>query len=173
MIRLGAMVQDHVVVVSREDTDQISAKTAANPVDALAFGVKTASLVSDADNFISNVRRSLPSLFLGKKWLHQRFHLGSFVVAPTERNSHVQTAGETTKSAMINARAQDVSPAPKNVSTSHEGRNSLSYVARGAERITSGARIPDLVNFAWKARRNVLLFLGREGGMEPVLKPHV
>lgn len=88
MIRLGAMVQGavanlldltaafilslgHVVVVSREVTNQISAKTAANPVDALAFGVKMASLVSDADSFISNVRRKLPSRFLGKKWLPQ------------------------------------------------------------------------------------------------------
>lgn len=40
------------MVVSREVTDQISAKTVANPVDALAFGVKMASLVSDADSFI-------------------------------------------------------------------------------------------------------------------------
>lgn len=71
---------------------------------------------------------------------------------------------------MINARAQDVSPAPKNASTSHEDRNSLSYVARGAERITNGARIPDLVNFAWKAGRNVSLFPGREGATEPVSK---
>ena len=71
---------------------------------------------------------------------------------------------------MINARAQDVSPAPKNVSMSHEGRNSLSYVVRDAERITNGVRIPDLVNFAWKAGRNVSLFPGREGGTELVSK---
>ena len=88
MIRLGAMAQGavanfldltaafilslgHVVVVSREVTNQISVKTVANPVDALAFGVKMASLVSDADSFISNVRRKLPSLFLGKTWLPQ------------------------------------------------------------------------------------------------------
>lgn len=71
---------------------------------------------------------------------------------------------------MINARAQDVSPAPKNVFTSHEDRNSLSYVVRGAERITNGARILDLVDFAWKAGRNVSLFPGREGGTEPVSK---
>lgn len=71
---------------------------------------------------------------------------------------------------MINARARDVSPVLKNVSTLDEGRNLSSYVVRGAERIINGARTLDLVNFAWKVGRNVSLFPGRGGGTEPVSK---